>query len=255
MMIDRMKVSKLTGSIGAQITGVQLAEIDEPTFDEIAKAFWENQVLVFRDQSLSIEEHISLGQRFGELHIHPAIPGVGGHKEILPVFNRGKEKAGTEVWHSDVSCDPRPPSISILRAIEVPPYGGDTMWASQYTALERLSGAMRDMIEPLRAVHKKFEMEAVHPVVRTHPETGRKALYVNHGFTSHFEGMSIDESKPLLDYLVGVGSAPDLTMRHSWQVGDVVMWDNRCVMHFAVHDYGDAQRDLQRVTVRGERPQ
>ena len=98
-------------------------------------------------------------------------------------------------------------------------------------------------------------MEAVHPVVRTHPETGRKALYVNHGFTSHFEGMSIDESKPLLDYLVGVGSAPDLTMRHSWRVGDVVMWDNRCVMHFAVHDYGDAQRDLQRVTVRGERPQ
>ena len=113
MMIDRMKVSKLTGCIGAQITGVQLAEIDEPTFDEIAEAFWENQVLVFRNQDLSIEEHISLGQRFGELHIHPAIPGVGGHKEILPVFNRGKEKAGTEVWHSAVSSDPRPPSISI----------------------------------------------------------------------------------------------------------------------------------------------
>ena len=250
-----MKISKLAGHIGARITELQLADIDDATFNEIADAFWENQVLVFPDQRLTIEEHIGLGQRFGDLHTHPAFPGVDGYGEVLPISNPGKDKVITEVWHSDVSCDARPPSVSILKAVNVPPYGGDTMWASQYAALDRLSQAMRDMIEPLRAVHKNFNMEATHPVVRTHPETDRKALYVNHGFTSHFDGMSTDESKPLLDYLVGVGSAPDLTMRHSWQAGDVVMWDNRCVMHFAVHDYGDAQRDMHRVTVRGEHPQ
>ena len=141
---------------------------------------------MFRDQRLNVEQHISIGQRFGELHTHPAFPGVDGYKEVLPISNRGKEKVITEVWHSDVSCDARPPSISILRAINLPPYGGDTMWASQYAALERLSEAMRAMLEPLRAVHKNFDMEAVHPVVRTHPETGRKALYVEPGFHLSF---------------------------------------------------------------------
>ena len=153
-----------------------------------------------------------------------------------------------------MSCDARPPSVSILRAIELPACGGDTMWASQYTALERLSPALRKTLAPLAAVHKNFDMEAVHPVLRTHPETGKQALYVNAGFTSHFKGMTRAESKPLLDYLVGVGSSLDLTMRHSWRPGDLVLWDNRCVMHFAIHDYGNAERVMHRVTVRGERP-
>ena len=249
-----MEVAPLSGNIGAEIKHLQLAGLDQNAFDDVKQALWAYQVLVFRDQQMKIEDHISVGRMFGELHTHPAFPGVDGHAEVLPISNNGKEKAITEVWHSDVSCDSHPPSISILRAIDLPAYGGDTMWASQYAALEKLTPAMRDLISPLSAVHKNFEMEATHPVVRRHPETQREALYVNHGFTSHFEGMSREESKPLIDYLVGVGSSLDLTMRHSWRPGDIVMWDNRCVMHFAIHDYGNAKRDMQRVTVRGERP-
>ena len=249
-----MKIMPLTGNIGAEIGGVRLGDLDSATFEEIARALWAHQVLVFRGQDLDSEQHIAFGRRFGELHVHPAFSGVDGHPEVLLIKNEGKAKTITEVWHSDVSCDERPPSISVLRAIEVPSKGGDTMWASQYAALQSLSEGMRQMLEPLRAVHRKFDLEATHPVLRTHPETGRRALYVNHGFTESFENMTPEESRPLLDYLVGAGSRPELTMRHRWQPGDVVMWDNRCVMHYAVHDYGDAPREMQRVTVRGERP-
>ena len=129
------------------------------------------------------------------------------------------------------------------------------MWANQYEALDRLSPAMRRMIAPLRAVHSNFGMEATHPVIRTHPETGRQALYVNRGFTKYFEGMTVAESRPLLDFLTEAASALDLTMRHSWSEGDVVMWDNRCVMHYAIHDYDDEPREMHRVTVQGERPE
>ena len=249
-----MKIKSLSGNVGAEISDLQLAAVTDASFKDLQQALWTHLVLVFRNQRLAIDDHIAFGRRFGELHTHPAFPGVDGHAEVLPISNRGKDKTITEVWHSDVSCDTRPPSISILRAIELPACGGDTLWASQYAALDRLSPAMRDLVAPLSAVHKNFDMEAVHPVARTHPETQRQALYVNHGFTSHFEGMTREESQPLINYLVSVGSSLDLTMRHSWQPGDVVMWDNRCVMHFAIHDYGDARRDMQRVTVRGERP-
>ncbi|MYF10180.1 MAG: TauD/TfdA family dioxygenase [Gammaproteobacteria bacterium] len=249
-----MKTTPLTGNIGAEISGVRLGELDAPTFREIARALWAHQVLVFRGQDIDSEQQIAFGRRFGELHVHPAFSGVDGHPEILLIRNEGKAKTITEVWHSDVSCDERPPSISVLRAVEVPSKGGDTLWASQYAALESLSEGMRQMLEPLRAVHRKFDLEATHPVLRTHPETGRRALYVNQGFTESFEHMTPQESRPLLNYLVGAGSRPELTMRHRWQPADVVVWDNRCVMHYAVHDYGDAPREMHRVTVRGERP-
>ena len=216
-----MKVKPLTGHIGAEIKDINLSGINAAAFDVVKEALWTHQVLVFRRQEMTIEDHIAIGEMFGELHTHPAFPGVGGHPEVLPISNNGKEKTITEVWHSDVSCDALPPSISILRAINLPDYGGDTMWSSQYAALERLSPALREMLEPLTAVHKNFDMEATHPVLRTHPETQKKALYVNQGFTSHFEGMTREESKPLIDYLVSVGSSLDITMRHSWQPGDI----------------------------------
>ena len=249
-----MKFNRLTGNIGAEVVDFQLCEISDSSFSEVAELLWEHQVLVFRRQEMTASDHVALGRRFGELHWHPNFPGIDEHPEVLAISNWGKDKTITEVWHSDVSCDDEPPSVSILRAIHIPSYGGDTMWSNQYAAWDSLSESMQRMIAPLRAVHENYDIRSSHPVARTHPETGRKALYVNDGFTRHFEGMSVAESRPLLRYLVDVGSSLDLTMRHSWQPGDLVMWDNRCVMHFAIHDYGDAQRDMHRVTVRGEKP-
>ena len=153
-----------------------------------------------------------------------------------------------------MTCEQRPPSVSILRAVELPEYGGGTIWANQYLAHDRLSEGMKKMLEGLRAVHNAFNLEAVHPAVRTHPISGRKALFVNAGFTRRFEDMTVAESQPLLRYLVEVASAPDLCYRHVWAPGDVVMWDDRGVMHFAVHDYGDQTRIMRRVTVQGDEP-
>ena len=250
----RLTTRKLTGALGAEVVGVDLAALDDETSLAIRRAFLEHGVLVFRDQDLTPEAHKAFGRRFGALHAHPVAKGVEGHPEILLLENRGKDRTITEVWHSDVTCERRPPAISILHARVLPEYGGDTMWANQYLAFERLSVGMRRMLSGLRAVHRAFELEAVHPVVRTHPETGRKALFVNAGFTRCFEAMTEDESRPLLRYLVEQATTPDLCYRHRWSPGDVAMWDNRCVMHFAVHDYGDEQRVMHRVTVQGDEP-
>jgi taurine dioxygenase len=252
--MQKLKIKKLSGSLGASILDFSLGKLSNADFKQVASALWEHQVLVFKRQALPIDDHIALGQKFGTLHTHPVVKGVEGHPEVLWLNNRGKKKNVTQVWHSDVSCEENPPSISILQAIQVPAFGGDTMWANQYEALEQLSPAMREMLVPLSAVHNNYDLESVHPVIRTHPQTGRKALYVNGGFTKHFEGMSVAESKPLLKYLIAHASRPDLTMRHSWSAGDIVMWDNRCVMHYAVHDYADLDREMHRVTVQGERP-
>ena len=249
-----LEIKKISGSLGGLVCNADLRDMTDTRFEQIAAALWQHQVLVFKRQNLPIDEHIDIGKRFGPLHTHPAANGVDAHPEVLLLRNRGKSKNITQVWHSDVSCEERPPSISILQAIELPSYGGDTMFANQYQALDELSPGLRRMLEPMRAVHRAFELEATHPVVRTHPETGRASLYVNGGFTRQFEGMTEAESRPLLDYLVQAASVPHLTMRHSWDPGDIVMWDNRCVMHFAVHDYGDLPREMHRVTVRGERP-
>lgn len=255
MTVDTsLDVVRLSGSIGAEIRGVDLAAISDDVFGQISQVLWHHQVVLIRDQHLEPRAHAEFGKRFGELHTHPAANGVPDNPEILLLRNRGKRKNITQVWHSDVSCEERPPSVSILAARELPAAGGDTMWADQYGAYDRLSDAMKIVLDPLKAVHKGFDLSAVHPVVRTHPETGRKGLYVNGGFTSHFEGMTEEESRPLLEFLISHASQPDLTVRHNWRVGDIFMWDNRCVMHYAIHDYGDEPREMHRVTVRGERP-
>ena len=249
-----LTVERATGSTGARIRGVDLNAVDDATFHVIREALLEHGVVHLPGQDVTPASHKAFGERFGELHTHPAAPGVEGHPEILLLENRGKSRTITEVWHSDVSCEAKPPAISILAARTLPDAGGDTMWANQYLAYDRLSDGMKAMLGGLRAVHMAFGLEAVHPVVRTHPENGRKALFVNGGFTSHFEGMTKAESKPLLDYLVAFASAPDLIYRHRWTAGDVVLWDNRSVMHFAVHDYDDQHRVMHRVTVAGDEP-
>ena len=224
-------VRRAAGALGATVTGVDLNDLDDATFAAIHGALLEHCVLHIPGQDLSPAAHKAFGERFGPLHTHPAARGVEGHPEILLLENRGKERTITEVWHSDVTCEQRPPSISILHARVLPEYGGDTMWANQYLAYEQLSTGLRRMLDGMRAVHSAFELESTHPVVRTHPETGRKALFVNAGFTRRFEDMTVEESRPLLRYLVEQASVPDLTYRHHWSPGDVVMWDNRATMH------------------------
>lgn len=249
-----VEIRKLTGSIAAEVSGVDLNNVDDASFRTIRSAILEHGVLVFRDQDLTPESHKAFGMRFGPLHTHPAAPGPEGHPEILLLRNAGKDNTITEVWHSDVTCEKRPPSLSILRALQLPEYGGDTIWANQYLAYGRLSKGLRKMVEGKRAVHSAFGLEATHPVVRTHPESGRKALFVNAGFTHHFEDMSHAESQPLLRLLIEAATTPDLCYRHQWRDGDVVMWDNRGVMHYAVHDYASQPRVMHRVTIQGDEP-
>lgn len=264
MTID---VTPLSGSLGAEIQGQDLAHLEAADFHAIRSAFLDHHVLVFRDQQLSPQEQIAFGKRWGELYIHPIIPSLEDHPEIVPITNSGKKRSLTEVWHSDVSFDPTPPMASGLFAVDLPPFGGDTMFANQHLAYERLSEGMKAILADLRAIHTGAGLGAavgkgdswrehgqLHPVVRTHPETGRKALYVNPGFTVAFEDMTLAESQPLLGFLHEAGHAPDLCFRHRWRPGDLLLWDNRSVQHYAVHDHGDAPRTLHRITVVGDTP-
>ncbi|MGI9589913.1 MAG: TauD/TfdA dioxygenase family protein [Myxococcota bacterium] len=269
-MSDTLETRRLSGALGAEIRSVDLAKLDDALFKAIHAAFLEHHVLVFPDQRLAPEDQIAFGERFGELHIHPIVPHIEGHPPILCIPNLGKERAITENWHSDVTFEARPPMASALYALEIPPAGGDTMFANQHLAYERLSPGMQRLLEGLEAVHsaeglaratrgrKEAEAGSIdgqrHPVVRTHPETGRKALFVNPAFVVGLADMTREESQPLLAFLYRHATSPDLTMRHVWRRGDLVIWDNRSVQHYAIHDYGDAPRTMHRVTVIGDEP-
>jgi len=267
MSQTRIQVRPLAGSLGAEIRGADPAgKIDDATLAEVAAAFLEHCVVVFREVSLSPADLVRFGERFGELYVHPLVPHLDGFPAVVPIENSGKATTLNEHWHSDVTFSERPPKITMLHALEIPAVGGDTAFANQYMAWEALSDGMRRLLEPLRGVHtgaglaaimgKKPEdaPRAIHPIGRTHPETGRVALYVTRAFTRSIDGMTAAESRPLLDYLTTHAARPDFTFRHRWAAGDLVMWDNRCVQHYAIHDHGDAKRVLQRITLIGEQP-
>ena len=264
-----LKITPLTGSVGAAVEGVDLKQpVGKDTFKALHKAFLEYCVLVFRDQGIGPEAQTAFGKLWGE----PAQQGNVLLKdmfvtpEIIKVTKIPKETASTEAWHYDSCYTALPPKISMLAAVCVP-QGGDTMWCNQNVAYDRLSPAMQRMLQGLRVKFVGLRLarmlgtdtnavpSAVHPLVRTHPETGRKALYVGHPETAQqIEGMTIEESRPLLNFLYEHSTAPDNIYRHMWRVGDVVMWDNRCTMHYAVHDYGEQERVLNRITMKGEVP-
>ena len=265
-----IETKKLSGALGAEVSGIDLANLDNHAFLAVQAAFLEHHVLVFRGQKLRPEDQIAFGERFGELHIHPIVPSLAGYPPILPLTNLGKKRAVTEIWHSDVTFEEKPPMASALYAVEVPKAGGDTIFANQHLAYERLSPGMKKLLDGIDAIHSggalakrtrgKGEAEEWnlqgqrHPVVRTHPETGRKALFVSAAFVVGLADMSKAESAPILSYLYAHCTAPDLCTRVSWQAGDLVMWDNRSVQHYAVHDYEDAPRTMHRVTVIGDVP-
>ncbi|HKJ25869.1 MAG TPA: TauD/TfdA family dioxygenase [Myxococcota bacterium] len=262
-----LEVMRLAGSLGAEVHGVDAASLDDASFAALHRAFLEHHVLVLRDQKLTPDQQVEFGRRFGTLYVHPIVPHIAGQPEVIEIANRGKQSSLTEVWHSDVSFAERPPLGSALYALEVPAAGGDTLFANQHLAFERLSPGMRRMLEGLRGLHSGARLGSAlgqgeswrdhataHPVVRTHPETGRKALYVNEAFTVAFEDMTRRESAPLLRFLSAFATRPDLTLRHRWKAGDLVIWDNRSVQHHAIHDHGDATRRLHRITIEGDVP-
>jgi taurine dioxygenase len=267
-----IQVDKLTPHTGAEIHGVDLSQpLDEPTFKEIHAALIDNGVIFFRDQHLTPEQQKAFGRLFGELHMHPAAPSLlEGHPEILVIHadETSKHVAG-EHWHSDVSCDPEPPMGSILYMQELPPVGGDTLFASMYAAYEALSDPMKRFLEPLTAMHEgehvyrgrygandtgKVFPKAEHPVIRTHPVSGRKALFVNGGFTTRIKPLTRPESDALLHFLFRHVETPEFHCRFRWQVNSVAFWDNRCVQHHAMWDYYPQRRHGHRVTIKGDRP-
>jgi taurine dioxygenase len=273
MTYQTIEVRKLTPHIGAEIGGVDLSRpLGNQQFQEVHDALMDRLVIFFRDQRISIEQHKDFGRRFGRLHMHPASPNlVPDHPEVLIIKPDDKAKyIPGEDWHSDVSCDPEPPMGSILHLTEVPPDGGgDTLFANMYLAYETLSEPIRKLIDGLTAVHDgekhyrgrygnddrgKTYPRAEHPIVRTHPETGRKCLFVNRFFTTHIVGLRTSESDAILEMLYRQVETPELSVRFKWQPNSIAFWDNRCTQHHALWDYYPHKRYGHRVTVCGQKP-
>ena len=257
-----MRIDPCSPAVGAFVTGVDLATpLGESTMERLVAAFHDHGVLVFRGQHLAPTAQVDFAARWGTPLVvpHLAAHAVPGASAILRVTNTGKTASLTENWHFDSAFFPNPPPITILAAQQIPAMGGDTMWANQYLAYETLTPAMRTLLEPLRAGFtgtmadesgQRREVVTYHPVVRVHPVTGRRALGIGRiESVPFFEGMTPAESRGLLEFLYQHASRPDLVYRHHWSDGDVVMWDNRCLLHYAVHDYGDEARLMHRVTV------
>ena len=276
MTYQTIEVRKVTPVIGAEIFGVDLSTgLSNQQFDEVHDAFAKNCVIFFRDQKLSVEQHKEFGRRFGKLHIHPnARQEIQGHPEILVIKadENSKHVAG-EGLHSDVSCDAEPPMGSMLYMSVVPPDGGgDTMFANMYAAYEALSPAMQRMLKPMTAIHDSSKVRshtarakatdradiefprAEHPVIRTHPVTGRKALFVNRGLTTRILQLKRDESDAVLEMLYRHCETPEFICRFSWKPGSMAFWDNRCTQHHALFDYFPNKRYGMRVTVCGDKP-
>jgi len=247
-------------------------QLSNQQFEEIHQALLNHLVIFFRDQTLTVEQHKAFGQRFGKLHIHPNAPRpIEGHPEILVVkADENSKRVAGEVWHSDVSCDEEPPMGSILYVTQVPENGGgDTSFANMYAAYEALSPTMQGFLQGLTAVHTSLKSanhqyrdkedymrfpESEHPIVRTHPETGRKGLFVNRGFTTRIPQLSTKESAALLEMLFSHAEESRFHCRFKWQPNSIAFWDNRATMHQAMWDYYPQKRYGHRVTIAGDRP-
>jgi len=278
---QNLTIRPIADALGAEISGIDLAEhLDDQSFAEIHAALLKHLVIFFRDQQLTPEQHIAFGRRFGSLHIHPYIPNLEGYPEIIKLKSAddgpGKMAYQSNQWHTDLTYSAEPPLASILHAVHVPEAGGDTMWNNLYAAYENLSPALREFVDDLTAVHnivtsmpadfmeqtwaanqlermQKATPPVEHPVVRTHPETGRKGLFVNRNFTSHIVGISRIESDGILALLYQHIEQPEFTVRFHLRNNSLAMWDNRCTQHYALTDY-HSLRVMHRVTVCGDRP-
>jgi taurine dioxygenase len=276
--VTSIRVDPIAGALGAIISDLDLSKgLSDEAVAAIRRVWLEHLVIFFKDQELSPAQFLAFARRFGQVIEYPFIKGLEGSPEIVPVVKLEHERVNFGgIWHSDTAYLEVPPMASMLIAREVPPAGGDTMFSNMYLAYETLSNGMKRLLEGLVAVNSsakaavsqtredrmkdsaradgKKEYVAAHPVVRVHPETGRKALYVNVGHTVCFEGMTPEESAPILDYLFRHQIRPELTCRFRWRVGSIAFWDNRCTQHYPINDYHGYRRVMHRVTLAGDKP-
>ena len=280
MKYETIDVRKVTGGCGAEILGIDLNALSNSQWSEVQRAFVEHGVIFFRDQKLTPEQHMAFARRWAPIDVNRFFKAVPGHPEIAEVRKEPEQKTNIGGgWHTDHSYDPEPAMGSILLARELPEEGGDTLFANMYRAFETLSPGLQKTLEGMNAVHGSAHIfgkggvndrnpegksrygnqemvgaDVVHPVVISHPLSGRKALYVNPAFTLRFEDWSVEDSRPLLDHLYRHATRPEFTCRFRWQPGSVAFWDNRCAMHNPINDYHGYTRRMNRITLAGDVP-
>ncbi len=267
-----IRVAPITGTLGAEVFGVDMANPTAPMIEELRKVWLDHKVLVLRDQHISTEQHVAFGRCFGELEVHPFAPSSEGHPEIVRITSSREFPYAASNWHSDVTWRQEPSMGSILRGVVIPPVGGDTSFADAGAAYDRLADRVKELVDDAVAVHdftrtfgarlsprERAEKQeeyppARHPVIRTHPETGVRSIYTNRAFVSHIEGMDAEESRRTLDLLERAMMNPSVQCRISWEVDTFVMWDNRAVQHHASNDFWPETRVVERVTIVGDKP-
>ena len=277
--MSELKIVPITPAIGALVSGVTLAEpLHDETRDALARALVQHHVLLFENQPITPEQHCALARRFGDLHIHPIYPQVPDVPEIIVLDTHGDNLPDNDNWHTDVTFIQTPPMGSLLSARQLPPLGGDTLWSSNIAAYEALSKPMRTMLDGLTAEHdmvKSFPAyrfartpeermvwnaareknpPVVHPVVRTHPVSGRRGLFVSEGFTTRIVELGASESDAMLRFLAQHSAKPEFTVRWRWKTHDFAFWDNRLTQHYATADYLPHRRVMHRATILGDRP-
>jgi taurine dioxygenase len=283
MGFELIDVKPIAGALGAEIEGVDLsAPMSDDLYTETRDAFLKYHVIFFRDQTLTPNEQTDFGRRFGALNIHPFVTPLDGHPEIIPIIKEKDDVANFGGgWHSDMSFMQEPALGSVLYALDAPSFGGDTLWANQIAAYEALSDGLKNTLAGLKAIHSastqygrdgesdrnnakrksmkvavtdEAEAQVTHPVVRTHPDTGEKSVYVNPAFTVKFDGWTKRESRPLLQFLYEHCTNEQFTCRFRWEARSLAFWDNRCTQHYALNDYQGQRREMHRVTIDGDRP-
>ncbi len=274
-----MDVSPLSGALGAEVIGADLNALSDAEFETVYTAFLEHQFVAIRGQDLAPDDLICVALRFGEISDYPFAKGMENHPQITEIIKEPDQTSNFGgMWHSDTTYLPEPPMCTVLYAVETPERGGDTLFADMYRAFDQLSGGLKETLRKLRGVStsnlnaaslrgdhltsgsmratgvEPGTLQALHPVVQTHPETGREALYVNPAHTARFENMTVAESKPMLDFLFAHSIRPEFTSRLSWEPGTFVVWDNRCSQHCAINDYDGHRRVMRRITIAGDTP-
>ena len=270
MKNQAFETRRISPTIGLEINGLDLSEpLNDSTLSEIKEAFLEHHLLVFRDQNLSPAQQLAFAEAMGEPDIYPFVDGLDGFPMITPIIKSPEDKVNFGgLWHSDTAYMQEPPKATMLLAHEVPPTGGDTLFASQVAAYESLSDGMKELLAPLKGVNSSDKaaskrpgmrtdakpLEATHPVIRTHPESGKKSLYINFGHTMRFETMTEEESQPILEWLFSHQIRPEFQARVNWRPGTLVMWDNRSCLHYPLNDYHGHRREMHRITLKGDKP-